>query len=197
MERWIKGKRSLKESNDMVSEIVGTVVLLAVVVICSSTMYAIVLSNPSPQDPNCVNLVGTVEGNNIVIEHRGGDPLGLDTNVFITIGNETKKITIGDENYLDEAAKLDKQWNVGERVVFPFDYDINISEADVSVSDKESSSLVLLGTIDITPECDIGLIQTVDDQTPYVGDTVNLTIKATHYRGDMDDTKVRIIIFRH
>jgi len=55
----------LKNSNDGVSEIVGTVLLLGVVVMIVFTLYFTVLSYPSPHSPTVVNLVGTVEGNNI------------------------------------------------------------------------------------------------------------------------------------
>ena len=190
-----KQKRTLrrfKDSNDMVSEVIGTVLLLGITVALFSTLYVTVISHPAPPDPTFVNLVGTVEGNNIILEHRGGDPLDLDTKISITIGDEIKDITIGDENYLDEDTRSDNQWNVGERLVYPFEYNLDNAKAEVLSVDGKSNSIIMTGTIDITPECDIGLKQTTDTRFPPVGSTVIVTTKATMYWGNIDATSVII-----
>lgn len=190
MKKWRKNIRSLKDSNDMVAEIVGTVVLLGIAVAIFSTLYATVLSYPSPSHSTFVNLVATIEGNNIIIEHRGGQALSLDTKVTIAIGDLTKYITIGDENFLGYEAKKDNQWNVGERLVIPFDYNLSNRQAKITVMDEKSNSMVMIGTINITPESDIGIHVSVNNQNPTVGTEVVFTINVTNYKGDMNTTGV-------
>lgn len=192
MKRWRSKIRNFKHSNDMVSEVIGTVVLLGIAVAVFSTMYVMVISSPSPPSSTIVNLVGTVEGNNIIIEHRGGESLGLDSKITISIGSEVKQICIGDENYLDDDAKKDGMWNVGEKLVYPFSYSLDYNCAEIVATNEESNSLVMIGTLDITPDCDIGIKQTVSNKSPFVGNKVNLTTRITMYRGDIAATSVKI-----
>lgn len=192
MKHWRKKIRNFKDSNEMVSEIVGTVLLLGITVAIFSSLYVMVFSYPSPPSPTFVNLVGTVEGSSIIIEHRGGEPLSLETKVVLTIGDEIVDITVGDGNYLDGEAKKDNQWNVGERVVYPFEYNSSCTTAELLAVDGKSSSVVMIGTLDIRPECDIGVEISVDDPFPEIGDNVAFTIKVNHYRGDMTGTDIQI-----
>ena len=192
MKRWRKKIRNFKDSNEMVSEIVGTVLLLGIAVALFSSLYAMVFSHPSPPSPTFVNLVGTVEGSSIIIEHRGGEPLSLETKVVLTIGDEIVDITVGYGNYLDSEAKKDNQWNVGERVVYPFEYSLSYSTAELYAIDVKSSSVVIIGTLDIRPECDIGIEISVDNPFPEIGDNVAITIKVNHYRGDMTGTDIQV-----
>jgi hypothetical protein len=192
MKKRRKNLRTFKNSNYMVAEIIGTVLLLAISVAVFSTIYVTVISSSSPPSLINVNLVGTVEGSNIIIEHRGGDSLGLDTKATVTIGNKIDPIIIGDNNYLSDEAKEDDQWNVGEKLVYHFDYDPYINEANVVISDQKSNSMIMMGDVDITPECDLGLKHSINDRYPEIGDIVNITLKATLYRGDLDAISVKI-----
>ncbi|MBN2065717.1 MAG: DUF11 domain-containing protein [Candidatus Thermoplasmatota archaeon] len=187
MNVWGKNARSLRKSNEMVSDIVGTMVLLAISVVIFSSLYGMVLSYPFASDPATVRIIGTIDGNNIILEHRGGEALGLDTTVPITIAGETllrngKTPTVRD---LLVDTNGDGLWNIGERLVCTFTYDPAKLEADVMAIDVESNSLVLIGTLDIHPESDVGIKVVVDDPSPGVGDTVTVTITATTYQGDM------------
>lgn len=192
MKRWRKNIRSLRHSNEMVSEIVGTVLLLAIAVGIFSTLYCVVLSYPFAQAQATVTIIGTVDGDDIILEHRGGEALGLETEVPITIAGEKLLIdgrtpTVGD---LLIDSNGDGLWNIGERLVYKFTYDLSKLDADVMAIDVESNSLVLMGTIDIQPECDIGVKVTVDDKYP--NNSTVLRIKATNYRGDINASNVTI-----
>lgn len=192
MKKWIN-IRSLRHSNEMVSDIVGTVLLLAVAVGIFSTLYVVVLSHPLAQDLATVRIVGTVDGDNIILEHRGGEALGLDTEVPITIGGEKLLIagrtpTVGD---LLVDSNGDGLWNIGERLVQNFTYDPNKINANVMAVDIKSNSLVLDGTIDIHPESDIGVKFRVNDQFPVAGNNT-IYIIATNYRGDLNASNVII-----
>ena len=147
MKRIKESIKKFKDSKDMVSEIVGTALILIIAVAAISSLYSTVLSYPSPSDPSFVNLVGMVEGNNIIIEHRGGDALSLGTKVRINIGEETIEFIIADVDYLDDKAKENNQWNIGERFVYP--YSLGCSEVEITVID-ESNTIIMKGTLDIS-----------------------------------------------
>ena len=154
MKRWGKNIRCLKDSNDMVAEVIGTVVLLGITVAFFSTLYVIALSYPfDTSEPN-PTIVATVEGNNIIIEHRGGNELSLETKIVTDIGDETFSMTVGE--LLIDSNGNDK-WNIGEKLAYQFNYSLNLLEADVISIDVESSEVILLGTLDVHPECDIGI----------------------------------------
>ena len=190
MKIWGRNIRKINDSNEMVSEILGTVLLIGIVVAIFSTMYVSVVSYPNPEPSSYARLVATIEGNNIIIEHRGGDALSLNTKFQIAIGNITTTLTVGEKNYLDDDAKKDNEWNVGERLVFPFDYNLSNCEAQIRAVDTNSNSLIMMGSLDITPESDVGLKVSVDNKSPTLGTYVEFTITVTNYQGDLDTTGV-------
>ena len=143
MKIWGKKIKSLKDSNDVVSEIVGTILLLSIVVVVFSTLYSTTLSYPfSPAPPN-TSLVGTVDGSTIVIEHRGGDSLSLDTKISITINNSKDDILARD---LSVDFNGDGLWNIGESLIYPFEYDINHTVAEIMAVDGKSNSIYARST---------------------------------------------------
>lgn len=190
MKRIRESIKIFKNSNEMVSEIVGTVLILGITVGIISMLYTIVLAYPSPSDSTFVDLVGTIEGDNIIIEHRGGDALGFGTKVIIKIDDETDEFSIAENDYLDPMAKMDNRWNVGERLECPFIYSLDYSEAEITVID-ECNTIVLKGILDISPGCDIGVMF---DSEPGASDPEKLFINATNYRSDIDTTDVSIKI---
>ena len=142
--------RRFTTANDMVVEIVGTVLLLGITIAVLSTAYATVFSYPAPSSIPHVNLLGTIEGDAILIEHRGGDALSLKTRITFSIGNTPPdSITVGEGNYLKEEAKRDKLWNVGEQLIYPLGHQPNQTSAEICVVDPESNALIFIGTLDI------------------------------------------------
>jgi len=187
MKRLRDSIKIFKNSNEMVSEIVGTVLILGITVAIISMLYTVVLAYPSPSDSTFVDLVGTVEGDNIIIEHRGGDALGFGTKVIITINDETDEFTIGEKDYLNS---MDNRWNVGESLEYNFIYSLDYSEAKIIVID-ESNTIVLNGILDISPRCDIGVMF---DRGTGITAPLDFFINATNYRSDIDTTDVSIKI---
>jgi len=193
MRKWKKNIRRFKDSNNMVAEIIGTVLLLGIAVAIFSTLYVVVFAYPFPTSSPNVILIGTIEGSNIIIEHHSGEALSLDTEIPITIAGE--KVLIDDRtptarDLLDNASKEDGVWNIGERIVYPFVYNSSCSKAEIMAVDTESNSVMLVGTLGIRPECDIGVKYTIF----LMGDTPQLNITATNYRGDINETDVKIHI---
>ena len=139
----------LKGSNEGVSEIIGTILLLGMAISFFSILSFTVLSYPSAPSSPSANLVATKDGDHLLIEHRGGEALTLDTKVIITFSNGTSKsMTIGDKNYLDDKAKEDNLWGLGEWFIYPYQ-DTNITSKPVSIEvvDVKSNSRIMTGLL--------------------------------------------------
>lgn len=152
----------LKKANDGVSEILSTVLLLGMAISFFSLLCITVLSYPSSSHSPSANLVGTieikeeyieVEGKEgkyieracILIEHRGGEALSLDTKVIITIGDSMPEtITVRDE--IDDEAKEDNLWGIGEWFTYQ-DPDISGKQVEITVVDVESNSIIMTGSL--------------------------------------------------
>jgi hypothetical protein len=187
--------KRIKNSTYSVAEVAGTIVLLGIAVSLFSMLYLNILVLPPVSSTPEVTLVGTIEGSNIIVEHRGGDSLSMDTNILITKGG-VQSSTTAKKNVTDENG--DGLWNVGERLVFPFQYNLSHQEAEIMAIDVESNSIVMMGTLDISPECDIGIRYWVDNKYPKRDEYVNLTVEAIHFRGDINATDIKVrIIFPH
>jgi len=133
-----------KKTDEAVSEIVGTILLLGITVSLFSVICAIVLSYPfSPSSPS-TNLVGMVEGEYLLIEHRGGKALDLGTKVSLTIGDNMSEIIIVGA-YLNNESKEDNRWGIGEWFVYQ-DSDITGKKVGIAVVDVESDSVILIET---------------------------------------------------
>ena len=72
MKKYSKHIINLKNSNNAVSELLGTILLLGIAVAIFSVLYLIVLSQSfDTSEPN-PTIVATIEDNYIIFEHRGG-----------------------------------------------------------------------------------------------------------------------------
>jgi len=171
-----------KGPDNAVSEVVGAILLLGIVISLFSVIYFVVLAYPFGTSPPTPVIIATVEGNNIVIEHRGGDELGLDTEIQIDTGTGLVNKTVG-ELLVDSNG--DGHWSIGEKLLYPFNYSISRTKANVTAVDTAGNRLVLIGDLDIHPECDIGVKITVDNKNPTIFHPVNITITVTNYRGDL------------
>lgn len=178
-----------KKQDKGVSEVVGTVLLLGICVVIFSVLYFIVLSEPFETSEPYPTVVAFVEGDNIVVEHRGGDELGVDSNFYYTINDTKKTVLVGD--VLNDI-NGDGKWNLGERLYLPIDYNLSNFTAYVFGIDQENNRVVLSGTLDIYPEADIGVEITVDNTNPKIDESINITITVTNYRGDINATGIKI-----
>ena len=172
-----------KESYNAVSEVVGTVLMLGIAVAIFAILYFIVISQPLETTEPTPRIIATVEGDNIILEHRGGYELNSDAKITINLGYGPETSTVG-ELLIDTNGN--NKWDIGEKLAYPFTYSLDISEADVIGVNVEGKEVFLRGTLNIQPVTDIGIEITVDNQYPKVGEKVNITITITHYRGDMN-----------
>ena len=141
----------IRRTDDAVSEIVGTILLLGITISLFSVICGVVLSYPfSPSSPS-TNLVGMVEGEYLLIEHRGGKTLELETKVSLTIGdNMSEIITVRD--YLNTESKADNLWGIGEWFVYQ-NSNITGKKVGIAVVDLESDSVILIETFHSKGEC--------------------------------------------
>ena len=197
MRKLIKKIIKLRSSNNAVSEALGTVLLLGVSVAIFSALYIIVLSQTFETNETYPTIVSTIVGDNIIFEHRGGDSLGLDATVPLTVDGQKVLIneetpTVGD--LLIDANDND-QWDIGEILSFNYydeGYTINSEEADATATNEEKTDTIFMGSFDISPESDIGIQCLVDNPTPIVGEQVELTIVITHFRGNLAIPNLKI-----
>jgi len=177
----------ITKANRAVAEILGTMLLLTIAVLALSVIYFYVLSDDGPSPETYVKITGSVIGSNVIFEHQGGESLELNTKISIKIaGIEYSGMVsnwLNDENNNDE-------WNLGERMTFPFEYNLSrlgqYRNVDVTAVDDESNSIVLTGPIELNPISDAGMTITVDNPNPNVGDMIHITITVTSYGGDVN-----------
>lgn len=133
-----------RQSDNGVSEIIGTILLLGMTVTLFSLVYASVLTiSPTPPTPSA-NIVFRVEEDNITIDHCGGVALSLDTKILMTIGSTSMNATAKDG--LDDKYKDDGLWGMGEKLVFPVE-DLSGKKITIHVVDVDSNSIVMTGWI--------------------------------------------------
>ena len=136
-----------KRTNNAVTEVLGTAMLLGMAVVLFSALQIIVFAYPFEPSAPSVNLVGTMDGDNVTIEHHGGESLSLDTELLLTIcGTNEPIITAG--NYLDSnTSNGDQLWNIGEKVSYGPSVVVTGCHVEVTVVDVETNSIVMRGTI--------------------------------------------------
>jgi FlaG/FlaF family flagellin (archaellin) len=131
----------MKRTNKAVSEIVGTLLLIGISITLFSVIFIFVSTiYPSSSRPS-VNLICSAEKNNIIIEHRGGKTLDLDTKLTVAINGTNNKFIVGD--YLNNKSRDNGVWNIGEQVVLPVG-DITDKNISISVVDVHSNSLIMM-----------------------------------------------------
>ena len=192
-----KSKHVMKKikENTAVSEIVGEILMLLLVTSTFGVMYYHVSSIPPPSNPPNVTIVGRLEGNTLVLEHKRGDPLSLDTK--ITLRMITMNETFVVKDYLDANARKDGVWNIGESVIYPFPYNLSNIQSyfatNVNTIDLESNSLVFYATLDVYPETDLSVTITADNMHPAIGSKVNFTICVTNPEGGAPAKNIEIL----
>jgi len=181
-----------------VVEIVETILLLTLAIVVISIASLTVFSDLDPDEKTFVTIAGKVKSTNLILEHQGGETLGLDTPVSFNIAGNDFNVIVED---LLEDENNDGRWSLGERMVFPFEYDVynlrNYLDIDITAVNKEGNEIVLKGPVELHPVSDIGVEMTVDNLYPQVGDIVSFTIKVTCYGGDVNgsvDVKIKYII---
>jgi hypothetical protein len=106
-------------------------------------LYFVVFSYPFSPNPPATHLIGTVDENNITIANLGGNSLGPDTEVLLSIGGSTIRVKAGD--YLNDMNN-NHLWDMGEELVY-HTTDISYLEVRVTVVDKASNFIIMTGLL--------------------------------------------------
>jgi len=172
-------------SKDAVSEILGTVLLLAMAVALFAVLYIIVFSITVTTTPPIVNLVGSIDGDNVIIEHHGGESLDSDVNIIVTIGGVRNTINVS-SNLSDSNGN--GKWDTGERIVYS-NGSISGVQVDANVVDDTSNSLIFIATLQegTTPSSPGTLNTSVSSISPYDVSSSPKSISATSTGTDPDN----------
>ena len=143
-------KMKIRKSNDAVSEVLGTVLLLGMAVSMFSLLSFTVLSYPFNPSPPSVNLVGYMGGTNnvtgetnVTVEHYGGESLDIiTTKVMVIIQG-----TFTNVNFTDSLndSNNNNLWDIGEKLV----HSVNVTgkQVEVTVVDTKSNSIIMSGIL--------------------------------------------------
>jgi len=140
----------IRKSNDAVSEVLGTVLLLGMAVSMFSLLSFTVLSYPFNPSPPSVNLVGYMGGTNnvtgetnVTVEHYGGESLDIiTTKVMVIIQGTFTNVDITDS--LNDSNN-NNLWDIGEKLV----HSVNVTgkQVEVTVVDTKSNSIIMSGIL--------------------------------------------------
>jgi hypothetical protein len=134
----------VKRRNIAVTEMVGTMLLLVISIAIFSVLYlSVVTVSPNPAQPS-VDLICTLDNENITVEHRGGETLDLDTIITVTINDVKEEFVV--EKHMVNKFKEDGVWNIGERVNYSTG-DVTDLKVSVSVVDKSSNSVIMMADL--------------------------------------------------
>ena len=142
--------KKMKKANEAVSDVLGTILLLGITISLFSVLSVVVLSYPFNPNPPSVNLMGYVDQNDIIIDHRGGEKLSLNTPINIKINNSVTFSTTAGAYLNISTSNGDSFWNLGESVEInaklpPINEIILDADVYATVIDTESDSIILMG----------------------------------------------------
>ncbi len=188
--------KKIKRKDTAVSEVLGTILLLVISVSLFSTIYVTIFSIEVESSTPAVDIIGTIDENMLILEHRGGVSLSLDTEIILDFnGSSRESIKLDNGDYLDDGYKNDGKWDIGERVTYPLsslnDF-MRFDPVDVMVVDKKSSSVVMMGTVTEARVADIKVKMSVSDTEPFIGDDIIISINISNYKGPSDAKNISI-----
>jgi hypothetical protein len=144
-EGWfIDMKMKWKKQDDAVSEVIGAILMVGIGVALFSILYFIVMSYPFTPSVPSVDIVGSIEGSNIVLEHRGGDSLDQNATVSFMVGGTRTSNTVG--FFLIDTNK-NHRWDVGEHLVYHPPENMTNLQVEATVVDRNSNSIVMMGVL--------------------------------------------------
>jgi len=176
-----------RRNNHAVSELLGAILLLFIVVVAFSIIYFQLTSIKGPAPQTYVNIVGEIQGQNVVLTHKGGESLDAKDPISFTVGGEKKTYLIGD--YLNDTNHNGK-WDLGEKIIYD-DFIVNLSlldqyaSVDIQAIDDYSNAISFQGPVFTNYRSDVGLIVKVNNSYPYLHQRINITISVWCLGGDV------------
>jgi len=140
-----KNNRIKERRAHAISEILGTVLLLAIAVSLFSVIYMTLSSSLVIQESPQVNIIGYVEGNNLIFKHIGGSSLDSSIEFLITIGGQQQTFLLDTLAFSD--TNDNRRWDIGECVYYSSSRIGGVFSVVVSVRDSASNSLLYNGML--------------------------------------------------
>jgi hypothetical protein len=136
-----------KRGNQAVSEIVGIALLLGISISLFACVQYIVYAYPFEPSPPSLNLVASIDQNNILIEHHGGERLSLKAQIRVIIGESNHYSIIAGDYLNSNSSDNDEYWEIGELVVYNPGLELSGKRIETIIVDKETKSVVMTGLI--------------------------------------------------
>ena len=136
-----------KRKNHAVSEIVSVILLLCIAISLFAVVQIVVFSYPFDQSPPSLNLVGSIDKENILIEHQGGERISLNAKIILLIEGKNQTSIIARDYLVDNTSDDDDYWEIGEIVTYDTKMVLTGFKVEATVVDKETNSIVMNGLI--------------------------------------------------
>jgi hypothetical protein len=135
-----------KRGNNAVTEIIGSILLMAIVIAIFASIYVYVLSDSGPSNESYIKIVGKMEDGDVVFENRRGDSLRLDSEVILSLGGIKYLFNLYDNSLSFMGDTGDGTWNIGEKLVYS---EMNTTglQVESTIVDKVSKSVVWWGIL--------------------------------------------------
>lgn len=177
-----------RRKNNAVSEVLATALLLGITIALFGFLNYIVFSFSFEPTASSVNLIGSISTNeaynNITLEHNGGKSLEGNTEIIITVGSTTSKITVqaiidGTTDWKLNPMNNDKnpdKWDFSETIDFTSHYDLTGIYIQAAVRDPSTNTLILSVILQQGPTTTVSTNKppTVTNPNPSNGSTGNL-----------------------
>lgn len=177
--------RRHKHNKNAVSEILGAILLIGIVVAAFSIIYFYISSDKGPAPQNYAYIVGDVDGQNLTLTHTGGESFDADDKITITIKgiqhNYLIKDKLNDENG-------NGKWDFGEKIHENFTVDIHYLDQyeviGVQAIDSLSNAIAFQGPIYTRYKSDVAVSLTTNLSNPVAGQRLTIIISAWCLGGD-------------
>ncbi len=176
-----------KRKENAVSEILGMMLLLFIVVLTFSLIYYYINSDSGPAPQTYVNLIGSINGENITLAHKGGESLDAKDPITFIVAGEKRSYLIADY-LIDENGN--GKWDFGEHILYNFT--VNLSCLDqfefigVQAINNYGNDIEFQGPVFTNYRSDVGLFVEVSDPFPQLYDIIYITVSVWCFGGDVD-----------
>lgn len=143
----IKLKRLTNHSNNAVTELVGTILLLGAAITIFSILYLSMLTFDFSENSPKADLLASLDpDNNVVIEHWGEESIDVNSSLLIDIAGERFSVQ-SIKDYIPYHMTESSKWNFGEKIIFPLSINVTELHIEAHIADIDSNALVVMSTL--------------------------------------------------